>query len=174
MAKVEAEKQAEVIIQSVLESISLLLRDVDARSLRDMEVNAVLTQLCRPMLRVAGIRLVSLDVWKQAQIRNLSKREREKEVVQVKKLREITRNTRLIVEAVTQSRTLNHHLQMVFFVNSDRSVSLEGEPWIDTTRYPKWNNKMAKHLEDTEKALAPHVPYAFRKLLEVILRRMAS
>jgi hypothetical protein len=168
MAETEVRRIRE-IINAVLEAIARALQDVDAMALRDYDVNDVFAYFCNHMLEFAGIKLLSINVSKQALITGYSKREWNMEVVPVLRLREITRNTRLIVEAVTRSEKLQHHLQMVFYVDADRRVSLEGEPWIDISRNPRWTDRTKSQLEEAERRLRPYVPYAFARLLETII-----
>lgn len=89
-------------------------------------------------------------------------------------MREITRNARLIIETKTRSEKLEHSLQVILYIKSNRDVIIESTPWIDVSRHPPWTDEMRERLQKIEKSMGPILAYALARLVEAILHRIAQ
>jgi len=161
------------IIDAIFKALTEILKRVDVKELEEQDPNPLILQLSKPMLSAAGITIESLEISKELVLRDYSKEQRKKEIVKVFKIEEIRPNTRLLIETRSKTEYFELHLTHVYFINENQEAALE-DFRIETTLIPSWDEKIRKDLEKLEPYLRRIISYAIVRIIEEIIKLVAS
>jgi len=134
---VQSLELAAELASSVLEVIS---KYIDMEKLREEDPHRILKVIMNLILRVGGITLSDLKLYKEVTLDKYGKEELLGELVEIKKVKDISTNTILYLEAEIEFK--GKRIEAVFLIYVDANYKLQPiKIWVRSTPY-EWMEKI--------------------------------